>query len=252
MKTGKLLVGAAIAVGAILSAKAQTLDYLGSAAGSWTAYSGGTLPTLNTTAPGSITGAAAGWRYARTTSAAGTVPGTWRVGDTYSMNFTGTVGNGTILRVEFSDTTHLDGLQMYIQNLATAGADKVSIFSMGTASATTLYTGDFGGSAGVGLAEQITANLMLTVLAGGKTASVTGTLGDDRGTLPVTGLTIPLGTTATSLYAAMNLSSSGSVTGISSLNWGYQAVPEPQTWTLFASLGLAVWGLGRRSLARKS
>lgn len=252
MNTGKLLVGAAVALGAVLSAGAQSENYLGSTAGSWTAYSGGVLPTLNTTAPGSITGAAAGWRYARTTSAAGTVPGTWRVGDTYTMNFTGTIGNGTILRVEFSDPNHLDGLQMYMQNLATAGGDKVSIWSMGTAAATTLYTGDFGGSAGVGLAEQITANLVFTVLAGAKTASVSGTLGDNRGDLPVTGLTIPLGTTTSSLYAAFNLSSAGAISGISSLEWSYQAVPEPQTWTLFASFGLVALGFGRRSLSRKS
>lgn len=251
MKTGTLLVSAAIGFGALLTARAQSLDYLGSSTGSWTAYASGVLPTLNTTAPGSVTGAAGGWRYARSTAATGTVPGTWRVGDTYTMNFTGTVGNGTVWRVEFSDTSHLDGLQVYIQNLATAGGDKVSVWSLGTASATTLYTGDFGGSGGVGNAEQVTANLAFTVLAGAKTASVSGILGDSRGQVPVSGLTINLGTTTSSLYAALNLSSSGSVTGISSLDWSYQAVPEPQTWTLFASLGLVAWGLGRRSLSRK-
>jgi hypothetical protein len=213
------------------------------------------VPNLVTTTPGSIVDtAAAGSSYGRLNTAFAAYGGSWRVGDKYIFNFDGVVSNNTALRFEFSNgsaTAPLLGLQFVIVN-AGNNADSVQINSL-TGSFESLFdNNNLGGAGGVGLAQRVVGNLTVSILSGGATASVTGTLADSTGTLwsGPTG-TINLGTAPSSLFAAMNLNTSAGVSGITTLGWTLTPIPEPSTVALLTGLGLAGLMI-RRRLTKKS
>lgn len=233
----KLLIGVAFVVGTAIPARAvdqQSYYYLGSSATSWVSYVVSQLPVMNRTAPGSIAdNPLPGPSFARSQDQAGTFQGTLQVNQSYSFFFDGDLASGTTLRMEFSNPGHTAGVQLSLANLATAGADSISVASLG-GGAKTLWTGNLGGAAGVDSA--LFAALTLTVIPGGQ-ASVTGTAWDPTSILIGPGVlgNVTLGPAASPLYAAFNVPS-GQVSDISQMAWTF--VPEPGTLTLFSSLGL--------------
>ena len=91
--------------GLLMNAQAD-YQYLGTPTASWVAYNNGTLPTLTTTTPGSITASGSGFtfKYARSSDAAGafnTATGIqYNPGDALNMGFTGSVGSGVDFRIQ--------------------------------------------------------------------------------------------------------------------------------------------------------
>jgi hypothetical protein len=209
------------------------------------------VPNLVTTTPGSIVDtAAAGSSYGRLNTSFAAFPNSWRVGDSYAVHFNGVVSNNTQFAIEFSNGAAtaggLLGLRILIVN---ATADQVTVSSFG-GSASQLFTGSFGGAPGVGTAQHIVADLTFSIV-GATSASVSGSISDDLGSLwSGPNSTITLGTTPSVLYSGVNLNTSGGASGITTLNWVLTPVPEPGTVVLFAGMGVAALAFGRR--VRKS
>jgi len=256
IKTMRTILAVAALMAMLAGASAQqTYNFLGSSTGSWVGYAASPVPTLGTTAPGSIVDtAAAGSSYGRLSSGYAAYFGSWRVGDAYAFHFDGVVSNATSpFRLEFSNgaatSAGLLGLQLVIVNGAASGGDLVQVNSLGGTSSVLFSGGNFGGAGGVGAAQRIQADITFTI--GATTATVSGTLADSLGNL-WTGpnATINLGTAPASIFAGMNVNAGGGVSGINTLNWSLTPVPEPNTAALFAGLGLAALIFGRR-LRRK-
>lgn len=99
----------------------------------------------------------------------------------------------------------------------------------------------------MGSAQRVIGNLTLSILSGGTTASVSGSVGDGLGNLwNGPNATFNLGTAPAFIFAGVNLNAGAGVSGINSLDWTVTAVPEPNTAALFAGLGLAALLFGRR------
>jgi len=229
--------------------RAEAYDFLGSAPGNWVVYAGAnSVPNLVTTTPGSIVdNVASGSSYGRLNTTFGSFSGSWRVGDTYAFHFDGVVSNSTV-QIEFTSggaaAGSLLGLRMTINNNAASGGDFVLINALG-GSSSLLFSGNFGGGAGVGSAQRVLADITLSIGAG--TATVSGSVADGLGNLwtgPNT--TINLGTAPASLFAGMNVNAGGGISAINTLNWTLTPVPEPSTVALLAGLGLAGFIFRRR------
>src|SRR6266550_3418512 len=151
MRIRNLLVATAVAVATLSNARAD-INFLGSATNTWIGYNpvGSVPPTLNTTAPGSITGPVSGFRYARSSDAAGAFSPSplFRTGDAWRFQFDGVLGNNAIFRIEFANPTRTAGLVFTMQNATAAGGDALQVDSLGTPAPTSLFAGDFGGVAG--------------------------------------------------------------------------------------------------------
>jgi len=239
-------------MGVVACARGDTFSFLGSSASSWVGYAGATNPILNTFAPGSIVdNPATGSSYGRLTNGFGAFPGAWRAGDSYTFRFDGVVSNNTAFRAEFnngaSSVAGLLGLQFVIVNGGANNADSVQINALGGTFASLFDNGNLGGAGGVGTAQRVIANLTISILPGGTTALVSGSLAGSLGNLwtgPET--SISLGIAPTSIFAGVNLNAGAGVSGINTFDFALTPVPEPGTALLFGGLGLATWFFGRR------
>ncbi len=246
----RLLIGIVFAFGSLASTRAvdqQSYYFLGSSATSWVSYVVSQLPVMNRTSPGSIAdNPLPGPSFARSQDAAGAFQGTLQVNQSYSFFFNGILDSGTTLRMEFSNPGHTAGMQLSLGNSVAAGADNISVASLGGGSKS-LWSGNLGGSAGVD--SPLFAAVTLTIVPGGQ-ASISGTAWDSTGILVGPGVlgSISLGSAAAPMYGAFNITS-GQATDITQMAWTF--VPEPNTWALFSSLGLLTLGLRRRGLGPK-
>jgi hypothetical protein len=230
-------------MGMVAGAWGDTYNFLGSSTNSWVGYAGAPVPNLITAPPGSIVDApSAGSSYGRLTNGFTAFPGSWRAGDRFTLHFDGVLSNNTALRIEFTDSAHVAALEFVVVNGAANNADMLQINALGGSFVTLFDNGNFGGAGGVGSAQRIIGNLTLTILSGGTTASLSGSVGDGLGNL---------WNGPNAFFAGVNLNAGAGVSGINSLDWAVTAVPEPNTAALFAGLGLAALVFGRR-LRQKS
>lgn len=234
-------------LGALTVASAETVNFLSTAPANWVGYAGSPVPQLNTTSPGSIVDAtSSGASYGRLNTSFTAYPGLWEIGDTYRFQFNGVVSNNTQLRLEFTDASHAAALQLVVVNGAANNADLVQINALGGTSSLLFSAGNLGGAGGVGVPQQVIADLTLSIVSG-TSASLSGTLADSTGTLwSGPGATINLPSAPSAFYAAANLNSGAGVTGITTLSWTLTQVPEPGTFALFAGMGLAGLWFARR------
>jgi hypothetical protein len=250
MRIKSLLVATAMAVATLSNVRAD-INFLGTATNTWIGYNpvGSAPPILNTTAPGSITAPAGGFRYGRSTDAGGAFSPSplFRTGDIWRIQFDGVIGNNTTFRIEFSNPTRTAGLVLGMQNANATGADFLQVDSLGTAGPSDLFTGNLGGVAGG--TQRVFGDVSITIQSG-STALISGSLSDSTGVRWNTPFTMDLGTTAPTLFAAVNINANGGVTAINTLSWSLTAVPEPGTLTL-AGLGLVALGISCRRSARK-